>query len=155
MPGGLLNLVAYGNQNVILNGNPSKTFFKTTYAKYTNFGLQKFRIDFSGQRTLRLTESSVFDFTVPRYGDLLMDTYLVVNLPNIWSPVYPPTKHCKETQLLIMKPGNHIDLSGLKSWYTNDRVSYSWWSSYTGLYRSISFESCEQRFFCRKVTTVQ
>ena len=95
MPGGLLNLVAYGNQNVILNGNPSKTFFKTTYAKYTNFGLQKFRIDFSGQRTLRLTESSVFDFTVPRYGDLLMDTYLVVNLPNIWSPVYPPTKATK------------------------------------------------------------
>ena len=92
MPGGLLNLVAYGNQNVILNGNPSKTFFKATYAKYTNFGLQKFRIDFSGQRTLRLTESSVFDFTVPRYGDLLMDTYLVVNLPNIWSPVYPPTE---------------------------------------------------------------
>ena len=97
MPGGLLNLVAYGNQNVILNGNPSKTFFKTTYAKYTNFGLQKFRIDFSGQRTLRLTESSVFDFTVPRYGDLLMDTYLVVNLPNIWSPVYPPTKTLAKT----------------------------------------------------------
>jgi len=90
MPGGLLNLIAYGNQNVILNGNPSKTFFKTTYAKYTNFGLQKFRIDFSGQRTLRMTESSVFDFTVPRYGDLLMDTYCVVNLPNIWSPVMPP-----------------------------------------------------------------
>ena len=90
MPGGLLNLVAYGNQNVFLNGNPSKTFFKTTYAKYTNFGLQKFRIDFSGQRTFRMSESSVFDFTVPRYGDLLMDTYMVVNLPNIWSPVIPP-----------------------------------------------------------------
>jgi len=90
MPGGLLNLIAYGNQNIILNGNPSKTFFKTTYAKYTNFGLQKFRIDFSGQRTLRMTESSVFDFTIPRYGDLLMDTYCVVNLPNIWSPVMPP-----------------------------------------------------------------
>jgi hypothetical protein len=26
MAGGLMNLVAYGNQNVILNGNPSKTF---------------------------------------------------------------------------------------------------------------------------------
>ena len=83
MPGGLLNLVAFGNQNVILNGNPSKTFFKTTYAKYTNFGLQKFRLDFEGQRTLRMTDSSVFNFTVPRYADLLMDTYLVVNLPNI------------------------------------------------------------------------
>ena len=89
MPGGLMNIAAYGNQNIILNGNPSKTFFKATYAKYTNFGMQKFRIDFSGQRNLRLTESSVFEFTVPRYGDLLMDTYMVVNLPTIWSPVMP------------------------------------------------------------------
>lgn len=98
MPGGLLNLVAFGNQNVILNGNPSKTFFKTTYAKYTNFGLQKFRIDFDGQRTLRLTDSSTFTFTIPRYGDLLMDTYLVVNMPHIWSPVYPPTTTREEWQ---------------------------------------------------------
>ena len=28
MAGGLLNLTAYGNENVILNGNPKKTFFK-------------------------------------------------------------------------------------------------------------------------------
>ena len=90
MAGGLLNIVAYGNQNIILNGNPSKTFFKAAYVKYTNFGLQKFRIDFDGQRNLRLSDSSVFEFTVPRYGDLLMDTYMVVNLPTIWSPVMPP-----------------------------------------------------------------
>ena len=87
MPGGLLNLVAYGNQNIILNGNPSKTFFKSTYAKYSNFGLQRFRLDFDGQRHLRMTDSSVFDFKVPRYADLLMDTYLVLNLPTIWSPI--------------------------------------------------------------------
>jgi len=92
MPGGLLNLVSYGAQNVILNGNPSKTFFKCTYAKYTNFGLQKFRIDFDGLRTLRMTEPSTFSFKVPRYGDLLMDTYLVVTLPTIWSTILPKTK---------------------------------------------------------------
>jgi hypothetical protein len=90
MPGGLLNIVAYGNQNVYLNGNPSKTFFKTTYKKYTNFGLQKFRIDFDGLRNLRMTESSKFTFRMKRYAELLMDTYLVVNLPTIWSPIYPP-----------------------------------------------------------------
>ena len=90
MPGGLLNIVAYGQQNIILNGNPSKTFFKCVYVKYTNFGLQKFRIDFNGQRTLRLTEESKFTFKIPRYADLLMDTYLVINLPTIWSPIYPP-----------------------------------------------------------------
>lgn len=99
MPGGLLNLVAYGNQNIMLNGNPSKTFFKTSYAKYTNFGLQKFRIDVSGQRSLRLNESSVFDFTIPRYGDLLMDTYLAVSLPSIWSPIMPPFIASSDTSI--------------------------------------------------------
>ena len=91
MAGGLLNLVSVGQQNIILNGNPSKTFFKTTYAKYTNFGLQKFRVDYEGSTTMRLTEESTFNFKVPRYADLLMDCYLSVELPNIWSPIYPPT----------------------------------------------------------------
>jgi hypothetical protein len=90
MAGGLMNLVAYGNQNVILNGNPSKTYFKFTYSKYTNFGLQKFRLDVQGQRILNMTQESYFTFKVPRYGDLLMDLYLVVNLPNIWSPILTP-----------------------------------------------------------------
>jgi hypothetical protein len=90
MAGGLLNLVSSGQQNVVLNGNPSKTFWKTTYAKYTNFGLQRFRVDFEGSTTLRLNEASTFQFKIPRYADLLMDTYIVVNLPNIWSPILPP-----------------------------------------------------------------
>jgi hypothetical protein len=91
MTGGLMNLVSVGQQNIILNGNPSKTFFKTTYAKCTNFGLQKFRVDYEGSTTMRLTEESTFTFKIPRYADLLMDCYLSVELPNIWSPIYPPT----------------------------------------------------------------
>ena len=46
MAGGLLNLISTGSQNIILNGNPKKSFFKATYAKHTNFGLQKFRINY-------------------------------------------------------------------------------------------------------------
>jgi len=90
MPGGLMNLVSVGQQNIILNGNPSKTFFKSTYAQYTNFGLQKFRVDFEGSKTLRLQEESTFTFKIPRYADLLMDCYLSVALPSIWSPILPP-----------------------------------------------------------------
>jgi hypothetical protein len=90
MAGGLLNLVSSGQQNIVLNGNPSKTFWKSSYLKYTNFGMQKFRIDFEGSTTLRLAETSTFQFKIPRYADLLMDTYIVVNLPNIWSPILPP-----------------------------------------------------------------
>ena len=73
MPGGLMNLVSVGQQNIVLNGNPSKTFFKSTYAHYTNFGLQKFRVDFEGSKTLRMSEESTFTFKIPRYADLLMD----------------------------------------------------------------------------------
>ena len=94
MAGGLLNVVAIGNQNLMLTGNPSKTFFKTSYLKHTNFGLQKFRIDYEGCRDLRLSEESKFTFKIKRLADLLMDTYVVINLPNIWSPIYNP---CSET----------------------------------------------------------
>ena len=87
MAGGLLNLIAIGNQNVILNGNPTKSFFKCKYLKYTNFGMQKYRIDQTGQANLNLTQKVRYSFKIPRYADLLMDTYLVINLPNIWSPI--------------------------------------------------------------------
>ena len=93
MPGGLLNLVSQGQQNVILNGNPQKTFFKCTYKKYSNFGKQNFRIDYDGTPTLSLTGESTFTFKIKRYADLLMDSYICVTLPNIWSPVIPPRSY--------------------------------------------------------------
>ncbi len=95
MAGGLLNIISSGNNNIFLTGNPCKTFFKVTYVKYTNFGMQKFRIDYSGLRELRPSEDSHFTFKIPRYADLLMDTYIVLTLPDIWSPVFAP---CDETQ---------------------------------------------------------
>ena len=90
MAGGLMQLVAVGQQNIILNGNPSKTFWKTTFKKYTNFGKQNFRLDFEGTPTLNLTTESTFTFKVKRYGDLLMDCYICVTLPMIWSAIFPP-----------------------------------------------------------------
>ena len=75
MGGGLMNLVSQGAQNVILNGTPSKTFFKCTYKKYTNYGKQNFRIDYEGTPTLSLTAESTFTLKIRRYADLLMDCY--------------------------------------------------------------------------------
>ena len=90
MAGGLMQLVSQGQQNLVLNGNPSKTFFKCTYKKYTNFGKQNFRLDYDGTPQLSLTAESTFTFKVKRYADLLMDCYICVTLPNIWSPIMPP-----------------------------------------------------------------
>jgi hypothetical protein len=90
MAGGLMQLVSEGQQNIILNGNPQKTFWKATYKKYTNFGKQNFRLDMDGTPSLQLTTESTFNFKVKRYADLLMDCYISVTLPNIWSPIFPP-----------------------------------------------------------------
>jgi len=86
MGGGLLNLTAYGNENVILNGNHKKTFFKAVYKKHTNFGLQRFRVDYKGSRILNYNTPTVLDFKIPRYAEMLYDTYICVTLPDIWSP---------------------------------------------------------------------
>ena len=91
MGGGLLNFASEGDANIFLNGNPDVSLYRKEYKKITNFGLQKFRLDYFGQRNLRLTEESFFTFTVKRYADLLMDTYIVINIPDIYSPIYPPT----------------------------------------------------------------
>jgi hypothetical protein len=93
MAGGLMNLVSEGNQNIILNGNPQKSFWKTTYKKYTNYGKQNFRIDHVGTPQLSLTTESTFTFKILRYGDLLMDCYICITLPNIWSPIMPPQEY--------------------------------------------------------------
>jgi hypothetical protein len=103
MPGGLMNIIAYGNLNVILNGNPKRSFFMASYKKYTNFGLQKFRIEHEGLRQLDPTKETHYTFKMPRYGDLLMDTYLAIKLPNIWSPVYKRTAIVEENGEQIEK----------------------------------------------------
>ena len=108
MAGGLLNLIAVGNANIFLTGDPIKTFFRATYCKYTNFGLQKFRIDYNGTRDLRLTDPSIFTFKIPRYAELLMDTYVVLTLPDIWSPIYPPIRKIMEGDAVINE-GKHND----------------------------------------------
>ena len=89
MPGGLLNIQSVGNNDIIFTGSPNKTFFKVTYSKYNNFGMQKFRIDYKGLRSLRHSEESQFTFKIPRYAELLMDSYIVVRIPDIWSPIHP------------------------------------------------------------------
>jgi hypothetical protein len=93
MPGGQMNVVFTGQADQILIGDPKKTFWTYSYIQYSNFGKQHFRIDFDGQRDLRLTEPSKFTFNMPRYGDLISDVYLAVSLPNIWSPIYQPNEN--------------------------------------------------------------
>ena len=80
MGGGLLNLVSYGNQNIIVNGNPQKSLFKATYKKYTNFGLQKQKVNCNITiPQLSENEPTELNFSFPRWGDLIADTFLTIS----------------------------------------------------------------------------
>jgi len=87
MGAGLLNILCETDNNIILVGNPSKTFFKKTIMSHTNFGKQKFRIDFEGNTRLNYNSPTLYNFKIPRYGDLLQEVFFSFTLPNIWSPL--------------------------------------------------------------------
>ena len=79
MGGGLMQLVAYGAQDVYLTGNPQITFWKVTYRRHTNFAMESIEQTFNGQADFgrRVT------CTMARNGDLAYRTYLQVTLPEI------------------------------------------------------------------------
>ena len=85
MGGGLMQLVAYGAQDVYLTSNPQITFWKVTYRRYTNFAMESIEQTFNGQADFgrRVT------CTVSRNGDLAYRTYLQVVLPEINQQMAP------------------------------------------------------------------
>ena len=48
MAGGLMQIVAYGAQDVYLTSNPQITFFKIVYRRHTNFAVESIEQFFSG-----------------------------------------------------------------------------------------------------------
>ena len=79
MGGGLMQLVAYGAQDVYLTGNPQITFWKVTYRRYTNFSVESIEQTFNGQADF----GRRVQCTISRNGDLCYRTYLQVTLPEI------------------------------------------------------------------------
>ena len=74
MGGGLMQLVAYGAQDVYLTGNPQITFFKVVYRRHTNFSMESIEQTWNG--------SSMTDgrctATISRNGDLVHRMYLEI-----------------------------------------------------------------------------
>jgi hypothetical protein len=72
MGGGLMQLVAYGAQDIYLTGNPQITFFKVVYRRHTNFAMESIEQTFNGsvEYGRRVTA------TISRNGDLIKDMWL-------------------------------------------------------------------------------
>ena len=90
MPGALLQLVGTGAQNELVNGNPSMTHFRNVYKRHTNFAMEHIRVDFSSTNlNFDFSQTRKLSARIDRYAQLLNDTYFVLTLPDIWSPLVP------------------------------------------------------------------
>ena len=72
MAGGLMQLVAYGAQDVYLTGNPEVTFFQAKYKRHTNFAMENIEQTVNGTAS----NSGRVSVTVARNGDLVNDMYI-------------------------------------------------------------------------------
>ena len=79
MSGGLMQLVAYGAQDVYLTGNPQITFFKVVYRRHTNFAVESIEQTFNGQADFGKRVTA----TISRNGDLIQQMYLELVLPAV------------------------------------------------------------------------
>jgi hypothetical protein len=76
MGGGLMQLVAYGAQDIYLTGNPQITFFKVVYRRHTNFSMECIQQTINGATALIATTTSTGTVTISRNGDLVGKVYV-------------------------------------------------------------------------------
>jgi hypothetical protein len=76
MGGGLMQLVAYGAQDIYLTGNPQITFFKVVYRRHTNFAMESIEQTFNGAVAFGTRVTA----TISRNGDLIKDMWLEVSV---------------------------------------------------------------------------
>ena len=81
MTGGLMQLVAYGAQDIYLTGNPMITYFKVVYRRHTNFAMESIQQTFNGS----VGWGNRVTALISRNGDLVSGMTLEATLPNITS----------------------------------------------------------------------
>ena len=74
MAGGLMQLVAYGAQDVYLTGNPKVTFFQAVYKRHTNFAMETIQQTVSGT----VGNQTRLSVTIARNGDLIGNMHLAL-----------------------------------------------------------------------------
>jgi len=79
MSGGLMQLIAYGAQDIYLTGNPQITFFKTVYRRYTNFSIETIEHQFIEEPNFNKKLSC----RIIKNGDLLTKMYVKICLGKV------------------------------------------------------------------------
>ena len=110
MAGGLMQLVAYGAQDVYLTGNPKITFFQAVYKRHTNFAMENIEQTVNGSPS----NSGRVSVTIARNGDLIGNMYLELDLDNEHADIALAERAVQDIELTI--GGQRIDKHYQKGW---------------------------------------
>jgi len=110
MAGGLIQLVAYGSQDLYLTGNPQITFFKTSYRRYTNFSLETNDQVLSGNTDF----GNKAYIKIPRKADLMNKLWLKTTISDdtdlsSFTKIYRSKTHYEYLNILDENIYNIID----------------------------------------------
>ena len=105
MGGGLMQLVAYGAQDVYLTGNPQITFFKVVYRRHTNFSMESIQQTWNGTVGL----GNKVTCTISRNGDLIHSMYLDMNLTSCGETTVDNLGHALVKEVTVEIGGQTID----------------------------------------------
>ena len=85
MTGALLQLVAIGNKDIFITGNPQISYFKCVYKRHSNFAIQSKSLNFDSVQYLSYDNPTKLIIKVPHYGSLISKMNLEFMLPDIYS----------------------------------------------------------------------
>ena len=125
MAGGLMQLVAYGAQDVYLTGNPKVTFFQAVYKRHTNFAMENIEQTVNGTAA----NSGRVSVTIARNGDLVGDMYIELQ-SNAAATI--TTSTVADACWVAERAVNNVELSigGQRI----DKHYQKWWRLYDNLY---------------------
>ena len=105
MGGGLMQLVAYGAQDIYLTGNPQITFFKVVYRRHTNFAMESIQQTFNGSADF----GNKVTATISRNGDLVHSMWVQATVPAV--VVVPRSKGNSNVLMKVRKKETAITIS--------------------------------------------
>jgi hypothetical protein len=129
MAGGLMQLVAYGAQDVYLTGQPKVTFFQAVYKRHTNFAMENITQTINGSAT----NSGRISVTIARNGDLVGNMYMALTPAN-GLVLTSTTGTVNDTNWLAERAVADVELTigGQRI----DKHYQNWWRLYAELFLS-------------------
>ena len=128
MAGGLMQLVAYGAQDVYLTGSPKVTFFQAVYKRHTTFAMENIEqvVNGSAANNARLS------VTVARTGALIGEMYLELTPTGTLVNTTDPEDDTNDTIWVAERAVADIELTigGQRI----DKHYQKWWRLYSELY---------------------